>query len=241
MFGVIPLILAKSGNYRAECKKGLQVWHLRLIFGFDIFFSGNSKNCLVFMSVTHVWSFLSEFAFRILGIDPLFRLINLKTHTLWTLLALSPSIKKMARLPTFKGVLYWLCLLSFVSSPKTPHYFWHCVCFSSKKCLTERQHPLHTEMDVNNYTCPEGVTMMVNGTKFTNASFNEGDLNYFCGYRQTASGEEIWINFNFKWQEQYLTSEATERISTLRLSRDSKWRGDMDKFTDYLPTYTQTT
>ena len=83
--------------------------------------------------------------------------------------------------------------------------------------------------------------MMVNGTKFTNASFNEGDLNDFCGYRQTASGEEIWINFNFKWQEQYLTSEATERISTLRLSRDSKWRGDMDKFTDYLPTYTQTT
>ena len=127
---------------------------------------------------------------------------------------------------------------------------------------------------MNNYTCPEGVTMMVNGTKFTNASFNEGDLNDFCGYRQTArrygliltssdknnisrvrlpnayrlcvyreaaSGEEIWINFNFKWQEQYLTSEATERISTLRLLRDSKWRGDMDKFTDYLPTYTQTT
>ena len=45
----------------------------------------------------------------------------------------------------------------------------------SEKCLTSSQHPLHTERDVRNYTCPEGVIKIINGTEFTNASFNEGE------------------------------------------------------------------
>lgn len=43
----------------------------------------------------------------------------------------------------------------------------------SGKCLTDRQHPLHTERDVRNYTCPVGITKIINGTEFTNSSFNE--------------------------------------------------------------------
>ncbi|XP_020629537.1 chloride channel protein C-like [Orbicella faveolata] len=43
---------------------------------------------------------------------------------------------------------------------------------NSDKCLTASQHPLHTERDVRNYTCP-GDTTIINGTVFTNASFNE--------------------------------------------------------------------
>jgi len=43
----------------------------------------------------------------------------------------------------------------------------------SKKCLTGSQHPLHTERDVKNYTCPVGITININGTEFTNSSFNE--------------------------------------------------------------------
>ncbi|XP_074627638.1 chloride channel protein C-like [Acropora palmata] len=43
----------------------------------------------------------------------------------------------------------------------------------SKKCLTESQHPLHTERDVRRYTCPVGVSEIINGTEFTNSSFNE--------------------------------------------------------------------
>ena len=46
--------------------------------------------------------------------------------------------------------------------------------FYSKKCLTGSQHPLHTERDVKNYTCPVGITININGTEFTNSSFNEG-------------------------------------------------------------------
>ncbi|XP_073241792.1 chloride channel protein C-like [Porites lutea] len=43
----------------------------------------------------------------------------------------------------------------------------------SEKCLTSSQHPLHTERDVKNYTCPVGITRVINGTEFTNSSFNE--------------------------------------------------------------------
>lgn len=51
----------------------------------------------------------------------------------------------------------------------------------SKKCLTESQHPLHTERDVRRYTCPVGVSEIINGTEFTNSSFNEGKRsNYTC-------------------------------------------------------------
>ena len=44
----------------------------------------------------------------------------------------------------------------------------------SEECLVERRSPLHTERTVNNYTCEEGITLMVNGTKYTNGSFNQG-------------------------------------------------------------------
>lgn len=51
----------------------------------------------------------------------------------------------------------------------------------SKKCLTESQHPLHTERDVRRYTCPVGVSEIINGTEFTNSSFNEGKRSdYTC-------------------------------------------------------------
>ena len=46
----------------------------------------------------------------------------------------------------------------------------------SEKCLTDRQHPLHTERDVKKYTCPVGITKIINGTEFTNSSFNEGKM-----------------------------------------------------------------
>ena len=32
-----------------------------------------------------------------------------------------------------------------------------------------------TERDVKNYTCPVGITRVINGTEFTNSSFNEGN------------------------------------------------------------------
>lgn len=51
---------------------------------------------------------------------------------------------------------------------------WHPL-IPSEKCLTTSQHPLHTERDVRNYTCPAGVIKNINGTEFTNASFNEGE------------------------------------------------------------------
>ena len=51
--------------------------------------------------------------------------------------------------------------------------------YSSEKCLSSSQHPLHTERDVNKYTCPVGITSVINGTEFTNSSFNEG--NRRCG------------------------------------------------------------
>lgn len=38
----------------------------------------------------------------------------------------------------------------------------------------ETRNPLHTERTVNNYTCPEGVTVSINGTSYTNGSFNQG-------------------------------------------------------------------
>ena len=47
--------------------------------------------------------------------------------------------------------------------------------YLSEKCLTSSQHPLHTERDVKNYTCPVGITRVINGTEFTNSSFNEGN------------------------------------------------------------------
>ncbi|XP_022809140.1 chloride channel protein A-like [Stylophora pistillata] len=42
-----------------------------------------------------------------------------------------------------------------------------------KKCLTDAQHPLHTERDVQNYTCPAFDTVTINGTQYTNSSYNE--------------------------------------------------------------------
>ena len=45
---------------------------------------------------------------------------------------------------------------------------------NSPECLVEHRSPLHTERTVNNYTCEEGITLMVNGTKYTNGSFNQG-------------------------------------------------------------------
>ncbi|KAM7450840.1 hypothetical protein ABFA07_001533 [Porites harrisoni] len=42
-----------------------------------------------------------------------------------------------------------------------------------EKCLTGSQRPMLTERDVKNYTCPVGITRVINGTEFTNSSFNE--------------------------------------------------------------------
>ena len=44
-----------------------------------------------------------------------------------------------------------------------------------EKCLTGSQRPMLTERDVKNYTCPVGITRVINGTEFTNSSFNEGN------------------------------------------------------------------
>ena len=44
-----------------------------------------------------------------------------------------------------------------------------------QKCLTGSQRPMLTERDVKNYTCPVGITRVINGTEFTNSSFNEGN------------------------------------------------------------------
>ncbi|XP_028399217.1 chloride channel protein C-like [Dendronephthya gigantea] len=52
------------------------------------------------------------------------------------------------------------------------------------ECLVEHRSPLHTERTVNNYTCEEGITVMMNGTKYTNGSFNQVATLLF------ASGEE---------------------------------------------------
>ena len=53
--------------------------------------------------------------------------------------------------------------------------------YPSEKCLTSSQHPLHTERDVNKYTCPVGITSVINGTEFTNSSFNEGNRRLGAG------------------------------------------------------------
>ena len=53
--------------------------------------------------------------------------------------------------------------------------------YPSEKCLTGSQHPLHTERDVNKYTCPVGITSDINGTEFTNSSFNEGNRGWGGG------------------------------------------------------------
>ena len=53
--------------------------------------------------------------------------------------------------------------------------------YPSEKCLTTSQHPLHTERDVKNYTCPVGITSVINGTEFTNSSFNEGNGGWGLG------------------------------------------------------------
>ncbi|XP_073241791.1 chloride channel protein D-like [Porites lutea] len=42
-----------------------------------------------------------------------------------------------------------------------------------EKCLSSSQRPMLTERDVKNYTCPVGITRVINGTEFTNSSFNE--------------------------------------------------------------------
>ena len=55
--------------------------------------------------------------------------------------------------------------------------------YPSEKCLTSSQHPLHTERDVNKYTCPVGITSVINGTEFTNSSFNEGNWGWGGGGR----------------------------------------------------------
>ena len=47
--------------------------------------------------------------------------------------------------------------------------------YPGEKCLTGSQRPLLTERDVKNYTCPVGITRVINGTEFTNSSFNEGN------------------------------------------------------------------
>ena len=53
--------------------------------------------------------------------------------------------------------------------------------YPSEKCLSSSQHPLHTERDVNKYTCPVGITSVINGTEFTNSSFNEGNRRWGAG------------------------------------------------------------
>ena len=53
--------------------------------------------------------------------------------------------------------------------------------YPSEKCLSSSQHPLHTERDVNKYTCPVGITSVINGTEFTNSSFNEGNRGWGGG------------------------------------------------------------
>ncbi|XP_048583909.1 chloride channel protein D [Nematostella vectensis] len=43
----------------------------------------------------------------------------------------------------------------------------------SPKCLTHSHGPFHTEVNVNNYTCRQGITVTLNNTVFTNSSYNE--------------------------------------------------------------------
>ena len=50
-----------------------------------------------------------------------------------------------------------------------------------EKCLTGSQRPMLTERDVKNYTCPVGITRVINGTEFTNSSFNEGNQEWGKG------------------------------------------------------------
>ena len=62
--------------------------------------------------------------------------------------------------------------------------------YPSEKCLTSSQHPLHTERDVNKYTCPVGITSVINGTEFTNSSFNEGNRRWGGGGGGGGMGDE---------------------------------------------------
>ena len=62
--------------------------------------------------------------------------------------------------------------------------------YPSEKCLSSSQHPLHTERDVNKYTCPVGITSVINGTEFTNSSFNEGNRRWGGGGGVGGMGDE---------------------------------------------------
>ena len=65
--------------------------------------------------------------------------------------------------------------------------------YPSEQCLTSSQHPLHTERDVNKYTCPVGITSVINGTEFTNSSFNEGNRGWGGGCDENVEVEsEEW-------------------------------------------------
>ena len=63
-----------------------------------------------------------------------------------------------------------------------------------EKCLTGSQRPMLTERDVKNYTCPVGITRVINGTEFTNSSFNEGNQGMGWRVRSNEFGYE-WKHF----------------------------------------------
>ena len=68
--------------------------------------------------------------------------------------------------------------------------------YPSEKCLSSSQHPLHTERDVNKYTCPVGITSVINGTEFTNSSFNEGNWGWGVG---RMGDENVKVESEGKW------------------------------------------
>ena len=68
--------------------------------------------------------------------------------------------------------------------------------YPGEKCLTTSQRPLLTERDVKNYTCPVGITSVINGTEFTNSSFNEGNggMGEGVGVMNMVTSENIFSN-----------------------------------------------
>ena len=68
-----------------------------------------------------------------------------------------------------------------------------------EKCLTGSQRPMLTERDVKNYTCPVGITRVINGTEFTNSSFNEGKqwMGEGVEVMNLVMSENIFSNWSF--------------------------------------------
>ena len=105
--------------------------------------------------------------------------------------------------------------------------------YFSPMCLSEQQHTWHTERDVNNYTCPTGVTITVNGSQFTNASFNEGTTWHCLGVilrtwdcrRDSAdvTPEMVRRDIVWAWSCVCETVDVTLRTWLLRWDDVRKW------------------